>query len=265
MELDKYLEFAKSIAYEAGEVMRKYFLNNEVVWKSDKTPLTVADTIINDTVIDRISKEYPGHTVVGEERSLIKKGRYAWVCDPIDGTMPYSHGVPSSTFALALCYDGAPVVGVVYEPFTDRLFYASRGGGTFCNGLILQVNRKTSLRRALVDIAGFPNTVSAVVDVGGELVNSLVDRGAKVTMMWSSILPGALVASGAYTAIVLNGIGQQDGAATKVIVEEAGGMVTDLFGNEQRYDQPIQGFVASNGLVHQQILSAVKRLTKEVK
>lgn len=137
----EYLEFAKKLAYEAGDIMREYFQTTDMVWKSDNTPVTQADTEINSRVIERIAAAYPEHSVIGEEESAVREGaRYTWACDPVDGTMPYSHGLPISTFSLALCEDGKPVVGVVYDPFMDRLFWASVGGGAFCNDEAIHVN-----------------------------------------------------------------------------------------------------------------------------
>lgn len=255
-EKQQYLKFAKALAYEAGEIMRKYFLATKTEWKSDNTPLTQADTEINRLVIERIAAEFPEHSVLGEEESAMKSDTLVWVCDPVDGTMPYSHGLPISTFSLALCEDGVPQVGVVYDPFMDRLFYATTGGGAFCNDEKIQVNSHP-LCHALVDIAGFPSTNPVVVADGG-LATKIFESGAKVTSLWSTVLPSCLVAGGLYEATILNIPSPQDPAAIKVIVEEAGGKVTDLFGNDQRYDGPTKGFIASNGVIHDELVRMVR-------
>ncbi len=257
-----YLKFAKDLALEAGAVMRKYFLHTEREWKEDQTPLTIVDTTINQLVIDRIAERFPEHSVLGEEQSAMKDSRYTWVCDPVDGTMPYSHGLPISTFSLALCNDGVSIVGVVYDPFMERMFWATKDGGAYCNDNKLAV-RNGGLENALVDIAGFPSTVP-VVDVDSRLMNAIFAEGAKVTSLWSAILPSCLVAAGDYTAVILNVPFPQDPAAIKVIVEEAGGKVTDLYGNDQRYDQPTKGFIASNGVVHDELIKIITEESNEV-
>lgn len=246
----KYLEFAKALAHEAGDIMRKYFLKTDTEWKQDGTPLTVADTTINRMVIERIAETFPGHSVLGEEESDMKDSRYTWVCDPVDGTMPYSHGLPISTFSLALCDDGKPVVGVVYDPFMERLFYASVGGGAFCNDGRISVNQN-GLTNALIDLAAIEKSF---IDFRKPLNLELYRRGAKTTQLWSSILPTCLVAGGMYEASIFGISKPEDPAAIKVIVEEAGGRVTDLFGNEQRYDMPTKGFIASNGVIHNELV-----------
>lgn len=259
---NEYLEFAKSLALEAGEIMRKYFMVNTAEWKSDNTPITLADTEINALVIERVRQVYPDHTVLGEGESAVKDNTYAWVCDPVDGTMPYSHGLPISSFSLAFCDDGVPIVGVVYDPFLNRLFYAEKGGGAFCNGDPIKVNNNL-LERSVVEVQGFGNRpeLPMAIDRSNAIKDTLNRLGAKTTQLWSSILPSALVANGNYTAVLMNGMTIQDGAAIKVIVEEAGGKVTDIYGNEQRYDQPSEGFIASNGIVHDELVKIVKEAT----
>ena len=255
----QYLEFAKKLAYEAGDIMRKYFLATKTEWKSDNTPLTQADTEINRLVIERIGAEYPEHSVLGEEESDMKGGALVWVCDPVDGTMPYSHGLPISTFSLALCEDGVPQVGVVYDPFMDRLFWAMTGGGAFCNGDRLQVNNK-NINNALIDVEGFGTSKNIINDVHN-VMGSLMRVGGKPVSLHSAILPTCLIAVGDFSGIVFNASKPEDPAAIKVIVEEAGGKVTDLFGNDQRYDQPTRGFIASNGVVHNDLVRIVREVS----
>lgn len=252
----KYLAFAKNLALEAGEIMRKYFLVTETTWKSDNTPLTQADTEINSLVIQQIGANFPKHSVLGEEESAMKDSSLVWVCDPVDGTMPYSHGLPISTFSLALCEDGVPQIGVVYDPFMQRLFWASVGGGAFCNDEKLQVNN-TTMQSALIDISAFPST-NPVSSANSMIMTDVYNAGARVTSLWSCILPSCMVAQGLYEAVVLNIPSPHDPAAIKVIVEEAGGRVTDLFGNDQRYDQPTRGFIASNGVIHDELVRLVR-------
>ncbi len=258
----EYLEFAKKLALEAGEIMRKYFLVTNTTWKSDNTPLTQADTEINLLVIKRINDEYPDHSILGEEESDMRSSRYVWVCDPVDGTMPYSHGLPISTFSLALCDDGTPQVGVVYDPFMKRLFWATTGGGAYCNGDEMKVNAG-GFEKSLISLDAFPST-KPVIKASSIIRDVLFERGAQTVTLWSSILPAVLIASGEFSAAILNIPFPQDPAAVKVIVEEAGGRVTDLFGNDQQYDRPTKGFIASNGVIHDELVNLVKEASDEV-
>ncbi|QQS18795.1 hypothetical protein IPL68_01860 [Candidatus Saccharibacteria bacterium] len=133
MAHEKELQFAKSLALEAGAIMRHYFRSDElaITHKQDLTPLTVADTQINALVIERVKKEFPAYGVLGEEASFEPHRELLWVVDPIDGTSPFSCGIPVSTFSIALVHrkDGQPYVSVTYDPYLDELMFATKNGG----------------------------------------------------------------------------------------------------------------------------------------
>lgn len=260
MAYEKELKFAVSLAEEVKPIMLHWFQQGMTKeWKDDKTPVTEADIAINDLVIKRVEKTFPSDAVLGEEASTEKTSKRVWVCDPVDGTLPYSHGIPLSTFSLALTENGKPIVGLVMQPFIDKVFTATLGGGSFCNGKRLQV-RKGGMERALIELADIPaHNEKCILPLGGEVYDRVIALGGKCTAMWSCIFPGAMVAAGQYTGVIFNNEKPVDGAAIKIIVEEAGGTVTDLFGNEQRYDQPLKGFIASNGEVHEQLLELVRQ------
>lgn len=261
-QLNEYLEFAKQLADSAGEIMRNYFLATDTEWKSDNTPLTQADTEINSMVIQRVAEAYPDHSVLGEEESANLGQRYTWVCDPIDGTIPYSHGIPVSSFSLALCEDGRPVLGVVYDPFVDRLFYAAVGQGAYCNDEAIQVNNN-DFENSLVSLEDAASEYSVSrLDAG--LRQAFYDRNTKVVTYHSTTLPTTMVASGQFTAAIFNFSKPEDGAAAKVIVEEAGGTFTSIYGEDQRYDGPVAGYVASNGTIHNELIQMIKEHSSEV-
>ncbi len=111
-ENKEYLEFAKGIAYEAGKIMLRYFnQDNGSSYKGDKTIVTIADTEINSYLIEQVKKEYPNHSVDGEEEQF-GRSNFVWVCDPVDGTAMYARHIPVAVFSLALVIDGIPNVGV---------------------------------------------------------------------------------------------------------------------------------------------------------
>ncbi len=261
--MDEYLQFAQSLAKEAGEIMLRYFFVTERTWKDDATPLTKADTEINDLVIARIRERYPDHSIHGEERSDYKDSAFMWVCDPVDGTLPYSSGISASTFSLALVIDGVSTVGVVYDPFNDRLFRAIKGEGSYVNDKKMHVSDQATLQNAVVDLEGvYHPYLDFEVPLSETFREVLVDNGVRPVQLWSSILPSCLVAAGTFMAVIMDGKTVQDGAAIKVIVDEAGGKVTDMYGNEQRYDVPARGFIASNGLVHDELVRLIRESAK---
>ena len=138
--MKKYLEFAKEVALEAGEITRKYFYGeNGANYKYDRTIVTKADTEINTMLIDRVRKAFPEHAVDGEEEQF-GASSYVWVCDPVDGTAMYARHIPVSVFSLALVHDGRPIVGVIYDAFTNNMYTATLGGGAYLNCEPIHVN-----------------------------------------------------------------------------------------------------------------------------
>ncbi|HSX06511.1 MAG TPA: inositol monophosphatase [Candidatus Saccharimonadia bacterium] len=254
------LVLAKQLAKEAGEIMLSYFntvASNPTI-KKDKTIVTKADTDINRRVIELLSKETPGYSIWGEEESLVvKDAKFTWVCDPVDGTMPFAKGMPISSFSLALVNeDGNSVLGVVYDPFQDRLFEAVKGGGAYLNGEKISVSEKAELDGAYIDQELWINHEEEVMfDDPKDKFNK---AGAKITTQCSSVILGCFVANGAYEALIFGQGKPEDIAALAVIVPEAGGKVTDLFGQPQRYDTNIRGAIVSNGLIHDEICAVLK-------
>ena len=264
MKEANYEQFAKDLALKAGKIIKDNFsLGMEKEMKGDQTFLTIADTRVNDLVIEEVKKAYPDHNIQGEEQSdMGRDSEYLWVCDPVDGTIMFSHGCPTFAFSLVLVKDGTSIVGVVYDPMSDRLFYAEKDKGTILNGKKTHVSDDGKLEKsALMDIEAFAR---AQYDLWG-LCQALDDRGANALIMGSIVYSGVLVACGEFAASVFPGYTNHDIAALKVIVEEAGGKVTDLFGNEQRYDQKINGAIVSNGKIHNEIVKIVKELGIEKK
>lgn len=261
-DYQKELEIATQLATEAGKIMLGYFnsaASNPTV-KSDRTIVTKADTDINARIIEVLSKETPGYSIWGEEESLIiDDAKYTWVCDPVDGTMPFSKAIPISTFSLALIDEnGRSVLGVVYDPFQDRLFEAISGKGAYLNGTKVNVSEKAELDGAYIDEELWINHEEEVnFDNPKDILNK---AGAKVTTLCSAVITGCFVAKGAYEAMIFGQGKPEDIAALAVIVTEAGGKVTDLFGNEQRYDTNIKGAVVSNGLLHDSICEVLKNI-----
>ena len=258
----KYLDFAKDIARVAGNIMKKYFHGeNGADYKFDNTIVTKADKEINDYLIQRVKSEFPSHSVDGEEEQF-GKSDYVWVCDPVDGTAMYARHIPVAVFSLALVVDGVSTVGVIYDPWTDNLYSAIKGKGAFRNGEPIHVSNI-----ALDDMRSVSN-FDMWPEADYNLYDAIKELGKKTyfVSIASVIRACCCVANGDFNLAIYPGTNHKncDIAAAKVIVEEAGGKVTDLFGNEQRYDKSINGAVISNGLVHDEMVSAIKSTLKNM-
>lgn len=255
--MKEYLEFAIEIARKAGEIMEKYFYEEgESRYKEDETIVTKADTEINSYLIEKVKESYPSHSVDGEEEKF-GNSNYVWVCDPVDGTAMYARHIPVAVFSLALVIDGESKVGVVYDPFTQNMYTAIKGEGAFVNGNKILVNDLD-----LNDIKGVSHF--DMWKKSGYDLTPMVEELSNKTFLVSlgSAIRGCMgVATGDFTASFFPGSVNKncDIAAAKVIVEEAGGMVTDLFGKEQRYDMTINGAIISNGKVHSELIELTKK------
>lgn len=262
MKYDKELTFAKELAHEAGTIMRRYFRAEDIgtEWKSDDTPLTVADTKINRMVIDRVKEVFPSHSVIGEEESYENGGDYVWVVDPIDGTIPFSLGIPLSVFSLALVskVDGQSQAAVVYDPQLDHLYSAVRGQGAQLNGYKINVSKATGFKRNYFSVLG------NVKFLKGAYVDAVLKQGGDCLVIQSQVYSASKVASGEIAGSIFEYGSPWDSAAASLLVEEAGGVVTDMNGKMRRYDEWGDGCIlAANKTLHGKILKIVKATKRE--
>lgn len=253
MKMEQYLTLAKELALEAGAIMTNYFgLGVVHTLKKDHSPLTEADNRIHQLVVDRVQAVFPEHNLYGEEGIVMKNSEFTWVFDPIDGTAPFLRGIPTNVFSLALVQNGTPIVGVVYDPYMKRLYEATRGGGAFLNDIPMKTSTHTALSRSYVETDGHKGFKNLL------FLETARTEGVRLLSYSSTVYAHMLVASGQLDGVVFPLPNAWDCAAAKIIVEEAGGTVSDLEGHEQRYDQPTHGFVsAGTPEFHTQLLALI--------
>ena len=254
-EYNKEIQLGKILAREAGEIMLKYFNNHDVEFKIDRTPVTIADETINKLVIDRISQEFPDDGVLAEEGNAHNNQSRMWVIDPIDGTIPYTYGLPISFFSLGFVIDGRVQFGVCHRPF-DNTMYFGDGEAATKNDEIIRVNQ-TALLNDAVFTACFHNSgkykqsFSSVANMANETRSSL--------SLMSVVAEAMLVAEGKIEIATYPHSHPYDIAGLKPIIEGAGGKVTNVDGNDQRYDKEINGAIISNGKLHEQVVNYFKK------
>lgn len=259
--MEEYLEFAKHVAFYAGDLIKKNFNNDiKIEYKEDRTPVTEIDKNINHYLITQVKKHFPYHDVLGEEESYINGNDFKWVCDPIDGTSMFTRGIPVSVFSLALVYNGEPIVGVVYDPYQDKMYSAIKGSGAYCNNEKIKVsNLNYGDKGATVDYCMWNgakyDTLDIIKDIRSDVKTCQIGSVAHACM---------LVASGKIIGELFPGTehGNCDIAASKIIVEEAGGKITSFIGKEQRYDQAIDGALITNKVSHDKLLQKIKKYYK---
>ena len=252
-ELAEYLAFAERLAREAGEIARTHFVRSTALEpKGDMRPVTAASLAISNLVIKSCREAYPEIGVIGEtESDNPSPGRLAWVCDPIDGTIPYSLGMYISTFCLALVQDGEPVVGVVYDFGKDVLFSAVKDGEPMVNGVPMP--KPVSAPTRLVNLEWWGAGKS---DLRG-LREHLFAQDFQILNYASPSYLSMMAALGRTMGVIYSGDKPWDVAAAKVIIEACGGKVTDLYGDRQRFDKPIRGAIIAGPDYFEELLHAV--------
>lgn len=254
-----FCSFAGEIVADANRLIVVGFNeSHNVEWKKDDSPVTIIDKIVNKTVIERIKEKYPKHGVLGEEQSDRRGDEdFLWVCDPIDGTLAFIAGMPTFVFSLSLLYKREVVLGIIHDPIQYTTYSASKFQSSKVDDAQgvreLRVSNNESFERAIFGICWWKGAAYDFSD----LERKLVEADAKVLDAGSVLYMAAMVARGSMAGLFFPGTTAHDAAAAKIIVEQAGGKVTDVYGNDQYYDEPIKGFVASNGPIHDEMLRLI--------
>lgn len=250
------LDFAKKIAREAGEIMKKRNLGCIQEKTNPSDLLTEVDIKINDFLIQNIQQEFPDHAIISEEKPFkeVPKG-YTWVIDPVDGTLPYAIGFDYSAILIALMKDRKPVMGVIYQPFTDACFYAEKGKGAFLNGEKITVSRKKDISRSVISLDyNRENGAEAVK----HFFLPLVEKIRYVLCFGCAGMSLVHLAKGDIDGIILDRTHLWDIAAGYVIVKEAGGEATNIDGFPLIFDHVNFTCLFSNGTIHEKIIHELK-------
>jgi myo-inositol-1(or 4)-monophosphatase len=263
------LAFALDTARRAGQLLRDlYHQGHTINHKSTDIDLvTEADLASERLIVDAIRAEFPGHAILSEEglgdQQMATGVGYLWVVDPLDGTINYAHGYPVWGPSLALAQRGRVVLGVSYDPLRDEIFWAQRGQGAWCNGQPLRVSTTARLRDALV-ATGFAYQRATLSTISRDEVlgNNLAEFGAVMPHVQGVRRAGAAVldlghlAAGRLDAYWEMHLQPWDWAVGWLLVEEAGGLVTNLHG--QPWSLDTNHLVATNGPLHDELLAALR-------
>jgi myo-inositol-1(or 4)-monophosphatase len=256
---------ASSIAREAGAGLREFFAQGvETEYKGDVDLVTVADRTVEKLIRGRLGEMFPEHGVYGEEGTRERmEGEFRWYVDPLDGTTNFAHGFPQFCVSMGLeqrardvgpGQDGILVAGVIYDPMRDELYTAERGRGAWLNGKQIRVSRIEALAEALV-ATGFPSR-KRHDSPNIHFYHEFTLRSHGVRRAGSAALDLAFIACGRLEAFWEFNLNPWDTAAGVLLVEEAGGKVTDFAGEPFRLDS--RETLASNGLIHKELVELFK-------
>lgn len=243
-------------ATEAGaDVIKRYF-NNKNLQISNKEGVnnlvTEADHASEKAILEIIKKAFPDHFIVSEEvGEIVMDSEYKWIIDPIDGTVNYAHGIPLCCISIGLEQAGKMIMGAVYNPFLKEFYFAERGQGATLNGQPIGVSEQADLMKSCL-VTGFPYTYINNTNGPLEVFSRFIRQGIPVRRLGSAAIDLCWVAAGRFDGFYEHKLQAWDSAAGFLMVEEAGGKVTDFKGD---YYSPYQPhIVATNGKIHDDIL-----------
>ncbi len=256
---DDFLKIAKQAAKQSGLLIRdRVEKKNKVQIKNNDASnlVTEVDLLSEKNIISILKKHFPKHSIISEEAGRENnRSEYTWVIDPLDGTVSFAHNMPHFSVAVGLMKDNKPVVGVIYNVKTNKLYWAEEGKGTFVDGKAIQVSKTATLAEAAA-IFGFGSIKRRAPKVE-QYVLPLINKVGHPFSLGSAATSYTMIANG-FADMSIDGGWIWDFVAGSVIVREAGGCVTDLFGNEPDWTQERFNLIASNGLLHDKILEALK-------
>ncbi|OGQ30338.1 MAG: inositol monophosphatase [Deltaproteobacteria bacterium RIFCSPHIGHO2_02_FULL_50_15] len=252
-------KLAKKIAQGAGAIQRRHLGRiKNIRFKGDINLLTEVDQACEKFIIDKIKAHYPAHDILAEESgtSYSQSSDYRWIIDPLDGTTNYAHGYPFFGVSIGLEYRGKIVCGVVYDPIRDELFSAVKDKGADLNGKPICVSKNQSLKKSLL-ATGFAYNVHETEIDNLDHFSNFIKTAQAVRRDGTAALDLCYVACGRFDGYWELGLWPWDVAAGYLIVEEAGGRVTQFRG--MSFDVYGKEIVASNGLIHDEMKTSLAR------
>jgi len=254
--MEQFLAFAVATARRAGDFLRTHFgEQHHIEYKGEINLVTEADRRSEAVIIAAIRECFPNHAILAEESpALAGSSSCRWIVDPLDGTTNYAHGFPMFCVSLALEVEGTVTVGVVYQPLLDEMFTAAKGQGAFLNGRPIHVSTTAALSHSLL-ATGFPYDIRVGGDNNMGHFFHMAMRAQALRRAGSAALDLAYVAAGRFDGFWELRLAPWDMAAGTLLVEEAGGTVTDLRGGPFFLSSP--AVVASNSMIHTAMLKVL--------
>jgi myo-inositol-1(or 4)-monophosphatase len=238
----------------AGEVLTQFMDTDYTVSNKEgiNNLVTEADHASEKAIIGIIRRDFPGHHILSEEcGDIAQDSEYKWIIDPIDGTVNFAHGIPICCVSIGIEKEGRMVMGAIYNPFMRELFFAEKGEGAFLNEKRIHVSTKQKVENACL-VTGFPYTYLDEPNGPLDVFQRFIRKGIPVRRLGSAAIDLAWVACGRFDGFYEHKLQAWDSAAGYLLVEEAGGRVTNLKGDQYSPYQP--GIVATNGILHDSIL-----------
>lgn len=252
-DADSLLQHLQLLSISAGAVHLRHWRNLDgIEKKGDIDLVTIADKQAEAVIVELIQALYPSHAILGEEGGIIGgPSEYRWIIDPIDGTTNFAHGLPIFSCSIGLEYQGEMLGGAVYAPVLDELFLACKGHGTTRNGEKVHVSTNETLIDGMI-VTGFPYNRAKILPWILANLGRFIGEARGVVRYGSAAYDLACIAAGCTDAFYEANLKPWDVAAGSLLVEEAGGRLTDFSGNP--FNVHGVEIVASNGGLHEIVL-----------
>jgi len=245
-------------ARQAGNVIMRSFSRLDSLTVSEKQVndyVSEVDRNAEQAIIEVLRKSFPGHSILAEESGAHGKGDYQWIVDPLDGTTNYLHGFPQFAISIALMHRGRLEVAVIYDPLRDEMFTADRGGGALLNDRRLRVTDQKGLKGALLG-TGIPFRDQRYMDAYLGMLKALTRDTAGIRRPGSAALDFAYVAAGRLDGFWELGLSIWDFAAGALLVEEAGGAVSDIGGGSRHLETG--NVICANVRLHKEMVNSIR-------
>ncbi len=243
-------------ASEAGARVLLHFFNNKNLQVSNKEGInnlvTEADHASEKAILDTIKERFPDHFILSEEvGEIVMDSEYKWIIDPIDGTINYAHGIPICCVSIGIEHKGEMIMGAVFNPFLKEFYFAEKGNGAFLNEQPISVSNETEVIKSCL-VTGFPYTYLDMPNGPLQCFDRFIRKGIPVRRLGSAAMDLCWVAAGRFDGFYEHKLNAWDSAAGFLLVEEAGGKVTDFKGDHYSPYQP--HIAATNGKIHDELL-----------
>ena len=260
------LNIAVRAARNAGDLIQRSSENISQLTinkKSKNDFVSEVDRMAEQEIIQIIKQAYPDHGIIAEESGEQKGNDFTWIIDPLDGTTNYLHGYPQYAVSIALKKGNKIELGVVYDPLKDELFTATRGGGAMLNNRRIRVSKQIDLSTALLG-TGFPFKYPQHLDAYIGMFKTLTPATAGIRRAGSAAIDLAYLATGRLDGFWEIGLKEWDMAAGVLLIQEAGGVITDFSFKDQYLRSG--NIIAGNPKMHQAIFQAIEpHLTDSLK
>jgi myo-inositol-1(or 4)-monophosphatase len=214
--------------------------------------VTEVDKASEALIMNIIREDFPDHFILSEEIGEVKMdSSYKWIIDPIDGTVNFANGIPLCCVSIGVEKDGKMIMGAVYNPMMNEFFFAEKNAGAFLNDRSIRVSEQKDVLHSCL-VTGFPYTYLDMENGPLDVFARLVRKGIPVRRLGSAAIDLCWVAAGRFDGYYEHKLNAWDSAAGFLLVEEAGGKVTDFKGSQYSPYQP--QLVATNGLIHDELL-----------